>query len=141
MMKCILTLALSVCLVACYSQEKVQKNREIVFKSVNVVPMDREGIMENQTVVIKNGLIHTVSDGKNAKYGKNALVIDGQGRYLMPGLAEMHAHVPPIDTLEPMKDVVKLFALNGVTTIRGMLGHPKHIELRSKIQSGEIMAP
>lgn len=40
-----------------------------------------------------------------------------------------------------MKDVLKLFALNGVTTIRGMLGHPRHLELRSKIQSGEIIGP
>ena len=53
----------------------------------------------------------------------------------------MHAHVPPIDDIEPMKDVLMLFALNGVTTIRGMLGHPRHIELRSKIQSGEITGP
>ena len=59
----------------------------------------------------------------------------------MPGLAEMHAHVPPVDDLEPMKDVLLLFAANGVTTIRGMLGHPRHLELRSKIQSGEILGP
>ena len=64
-----------------------------------------------------------------------------KGKYLLPGLAEMHAHVPPVDDLEPMKDVLKLFALNGVTTIRGMLGHPRHLELRSKIQSGEITGP
>jgi imidazolonepropionase-like amidohydrolase len=59
----------------------------------------------------------------------------------MPGLAEMHAHVPPVDDIEPMKEVLTLFLCNGVTTIRGMLGHPRHLELRSKIQSGEIMGP
>ena len=53
----------------------------------------------------------------------------------------MHAHVPPIDNIEPMKDVLKLFAFNGITTIRGMLGHPKHLELRTKIKSGEILGP
>jgi imidazolonepropionase-like amidohydrolase len=53
----------------------------------------------------------------------------------------MHAHVPPVDDLKPMKEVLMLFACNGVTTIRGMLGHPRHIELRSKIQSGEIIGP
>ncbi len=64
-----------------------------------------------------------------------------KGKYLIPGLAEMHAHVPPIDDMEPMKDVLFLFAANGITTIRGMLGHPKHLELRSKIQSGEVLGP
>jgi imidazolonepropionase-like amidohydrolase len=59
----------------------------------------------------------------------------------MPGLAEMHAHVPPVDDIEPMKEVLKLFLYNGITTIRGMLGHPRHLELRSKIKSGEIIGP
>jgi hypothetical protein len=40
-----------------------------------------------------------------------------------------------------MKEVLLLFAANGVTTIRGMLGHPRHLELRSKINSGEILGP
>ena len=40
----------------------------------------------------------------------------------------MHAHVPPIDDMEPMKEVLMLFAANGITTIRGMLGHPRHLE-------------
>ncbi len=117
------------------------RKREIVFRSVNVVPMDKEIIFYNQDVVIKEGRISATGSTGKIKYDKNALVIDARGKYLIPGLAEMHAHVPPIDDLEPMKDVLMLFALNGVTTIRGMLGHPRHLELRSKVQSGEIFGP
>jgi hypothetical protein len=40
----------------------------------------------------------------------------------------MHAHLPPVDDIEPMKEVLTLFLCNGVTTIRGMLGHPRHLE-------------
>ena len=76
-----------------------------------------------------------------AKYSKSATLIEAKGKYLIPGLAEMHAHVPPVDNLEPMKEVLFLFAANGITTIRGMLGHPRHLELRSKINSGEILGP
>jgi imidazolonepropionase-like amidohydrolase len=140
-MKMLFTLALSVCLVTCFSQEKVEKDREVVFKSVNVVPMDRETVLENQTVVIKNGKIDQIGSGNKVKYRKNAIVVDGQGRYLMPGIAEMHAHVPPIDDINPMKDVLALFAAYGVTTIRGMLGHPKHLELRTMVNNGEILSP
>ncbi len=127
----------------CFSFSQAQQiinssDREIVITNVNVISMLKEGVDENQTVVIKNGRITSI--GK-ANYGKDALVIDGKGKYLIPGLAEMHAHVPPVDNLEPMKDVLKLFAFNGITTIRGMLGHPRHLELRSKIQSGEILGP
>jgi imidazolonepropionase-like amidohydrolase len=53
----------------------------------------------------------------------------------------MHAHVPPVDDLAPMQEVLTLFTANGITTIRGMLGHPRHLELRNKINSGEIIGP
>jgi imidazolonepropionase-like amidohydrolase len=123
-----------------YAQDVIHSTqREIVITNVSVIPMDTERILEKQTVVIKDGKITAV--GTSVKYNKNAFVIDGQGKYLIPGLAEMHAHVPPVDDIEPMKEVLTLFAVNGITTIRGMLGHPKHLELRSKLQQGEILGP
>jgi imidazolonepropionase-like amidohydrolase len=124
--------------IACSSQTN---NSEIVFRSVNVIPMDKERVLQNQDVVIKNGKITAVGESGKVKYDKSAAIIDASGKYLMPGLAEMHAHVPPVDDIEQMKEVLTLFLCNGVTTIRGMLGHPRHIELRSKIQSGEILGP
>lgn len=117
------------------------RKQEIVFRNVNVIPMDKEQVLTNQVVIVKDGKISLIGDARMVKYGAGALVIDGTGKYLMPGLAEMHAHVPPIDDIEPMKEVVMLFALKGVTTIRGMLGHPRHLELRSKLLSGEIIGP
>ncbi|KAA5541601.1 amidohydrolase family protein [Adhaeribacter rhizoryzae] len=117
------------------------KQGEVVFRNVNVIPMDQERVLANQTVVVKDGKITYVGEAKNAKYGKAATLVEAKGKYLMPGLAEMHAHVPPVDNLEPMKEVLMLFAANGITTIRGMLGHPRHLELRSKINSGEILGP
>lgn len=139
-----LILALLFCIIAfsCQSQQTADsKQAEIVFKSVNVIPMDIPTLRENQTVVVKDGKIISITADKDAKYAKTALVIDGKGKYLMPGLAEMHAHVPPNGDVESQKVVVKLFALKGITTIRGMLGHPSHIDLRNKLASGEIFGP
>jgi imidazolonepropionase-like amidohydrolase len=121
------------------SQVTDSKEKNIVITHVNVVPMDSERILEDQTVVIVNGKISEL--GRNVKYNKNALVVSGEGKYLIPGLAEMHAHVPPIDDLGPMKNVLTLFALNGITTIRGMLGHPRHLELRDMLRKGEVLGP
>jgi imidazolonepropionase-like amidohydrolase len=141
-MKPLLQFILLFSVVACSGQQLINNEKqEIVFTAVNVIPMDREGILENQVVVVRNGRIAAVGDASKTKYSKNALLINGRGKYLIPGLAEMHAHVPPVDDLEPMKEVLLLFAVNGVTTIRGMLGHPRHLELRSKIKSGEITGP
>ena len=75
--------------------------------------MDTERLLTDQTVVIRDGKI--VSIGPKVKYNRAAHVIDAAGKYLIPGLAEMHAHVPPVDDMEPMKEVIRLFALNGIT--------------------------
>jgi imidazolonepropionase-like amidohydrolase len=103
--------------------------------------MDQERVIEKQDVIVKNGIITAIGKTGSIKHASDALIIDGTGKYLLPGLAEMHAHVPPVNDIEPMKEVVQLFAVNGITTIRGMLGHPRHLELRSKINSGEILGP
>ena len=117
------------------------RQQDIVFRSVNVIPMDRERVLENQTVIVRNGRITAMGNEAKVRFGKDALVVDAKGKYLIPGWAEMHAHVPPNEDIESMKDVLTLYLVNGITTIRGMLGHPKHLELRSKINSGEILGP
>ena len=139
-MKSLFKLILFFTVVSCTAQEPV-RNKEFVFRSVNVIPMDKEVVLKDQVVIVKNGKVVAIGDAGKIRYNKDAVVIDGKGKYLIPGLAEMHAHVPPVDDLEPMKEVLLLFAVNGVTTIRGMLGHPRHLELRSKIQSQEILGP
>jgi imidazolonepropionase-like amidohydrolase len=122
-----------------FAQIADSRSTPVVITHVNVIPMDSERVLEDQTVIIENGMISAI--GKDLKSKKNAVVVNGKGKYLIPGLAEMHAHVPPIDDIAPMKDVLALFAYNGITTIRGMLGHPKHLELRQKIKNGEILGP
>ena len=125
---------------AAFSQQPVDsRTQEIVLLMVDVIPMDNERVLADQTVIIRDNKIAAI--GPKLKYSKGAHVVNANGKYLIPGLAEMHAHVPPIDDLEPMKEVLRLFALNGITTIRGMLGHPKHLELREMINKGEVLGP
>ncbi len=124
------------------AQELISNHeKEIVFTSVNVIPMDTERVLEKQTVVVKDGKITALGNDGEVKYSKDALIINAKGKFLTPGWSEMHAHVPPVDDIEPMKEVLILYLANGITTIRGMLGHPKHLELKSKINSGEILGP
>jgi imidazolonepropionase-like amidohydrolase len=139
-LRTIIALALAIAVLSVFGQAPVNSNnRPIAIKNVNVVTMVDEKILEGQTVVIEDGKIAAM--GRNVKLKANTLEIDGRGKWLMPGLAEMHAHVPPVDDLNPMKDVLMLFAANGITTIRGMLGHPRHLELRTMLQKGEIIGP
>jgi len=109
------------------------------FVNVNVVPMVTATVIEGQTVVVDSGLIVAIGDVESLPVPDDATVVDGTDRFLMPGLAEMHAHVPA--TADNLDRVFTLFVANGVTTVRGMLGHPSHLELRQQLLGGEVFGP
>jgi len=110
------------------------------FVNVNVVPMDKDGIVSQQTVVVRDGAIVAVGPVDDVPIPEDAHVVDGTDRYLLPGLAEMHAHVPDANTPE-MERYFALYVANGVTTIRGMLGRPSHLELREDLATGRTFGP
>lgn len=113
----------------------------IVIRNVSVVSMTSPKIAEKQNVIVRDGRIESVST-RLAKMPDGTKVIDGTGKYLMPGLAEMHGHVPPLNAPNDQTgDVLFLYVASGITTVRGMLGHPGQIELREKSKRGEIVAP
>lgn len=114
----------------------------IVITDVTVIPMDRERSLRGQTVLIEGGRIRAIGATSRTPVPSNATRIDGRGKYLMPGLAEMHAHVPPGNpTDEQLSDILFLYVANGITTIRGMLGAPYQIGLKEKIASGALLGP
>lgn len=112
----------------------------VAFENVNVVPMDGERVLRGQTLVVRDGRIESIGDAMSATVPAGAEVVDGRGGYLVPGLAEMHAHVPPAG--DPgLEEVLFLYVANGVTTARGMLGEPGHLELRDRIARHDVLGP
>jgi imidazolonepropionase-like amidohydrolase len=105
----------------------------IVFRNVLIVPMDSERVLPNQTVVVKKGKIIAIDDVKKVTIPSDAVVIDGSGKYLLPGLADMHVHTDPSD--------FPLFLANGITTVREMNGSPDHLKWRAQLASGELLGP
>ena len=114
-----------------------------VFTNVTVLPMDRPGVLEDQTVVVVNGVITEVGPSSLVSAGSGATLIDGSGHYLMPGLSEMHAHVPPgaDPPREDVEDILFLYIANGITTIRGMLGSPYQIPLADELEAEGLLGP
>jgi imidazolonepropionase-like amidohydrolase len=113
------------------------------FVNVNVLPMDHAGVVAGQTVVVRGGVITEVGPTPRVQVPDGATTIDGSGRYLMPGLAEMHAHVPPEASppQDVLDDILFLYIANGITTIRGMLGQTYQIELADRLERGELLGP
>lgn len=110
------------------------------FVNVNVIPMSTEGVIPAQTVVVENGLISFVGSVDEVRIPEGAQAVDGTDRYLMPGLAEMHAHVPEAGSSNLDRDL-SLFVANGITTIRGTLGGPSHLALRHQLLGGDVFGP
>ena len=118
-----------------------QADGTIAFVGVNVVPMDREHVLANQTVVVQDGRIVSVAPAADARIPASARKIDGAGRWLMPGLAEMHGHVPGPEDPVYRDAMLFLYVANGVTTVRNMAGNASHLAVRDRIAKGELPGP
>lgn len=114
---------------------------DFAIKNVNLISMTSQEIASNQTVLIKDSKILAIGNKKDISTSSSDQVIDGKGKYLMPGLAEMHAHIPGNQNMDLLEETLFLYLSNGITTIRGMLGQPYHLELKEKVLSGEILGP
>lgn len=104
------------------------------FLDVAVVPMERDGIVEHQTVVIRGDRIAQIGNVAEVVVPPDALRIDGHGKFLMPGLADMHVHLRTTNELP-------LYVANGVTTVFNLDGAPQHLAWRAKTSSGEVFGP
>jgi imidazolonepropionase-like amidohydrolase len=114
----------------------------IAFTNVTVLPMDGDRRLTEQTVIVQDGRITAMGLAARTAVPTGATRIDGRGKFLMPGLAEMHAHVPPgSPTQEQLADIMFLYVANGITTIRGMLGAPYQIQLKEQLASGAMLGP
>jgi len=108
---------------------------DTTFVHVNVVPMDSERVLKDQTVVVSGGRIAAIGRGLKPPHG--AQVIDGHGTaYLSPGLADMHIH-------SETRDDLAVYLANGVTRVLHMGGARSGFidSTVPKANSGRIPAP
>ena len=106
---------------------------DVAFVHVAVVPMDAPRVLADQTVLVKGTRI--VAVGPAGQTPASARVtIDGRGKFLMPGLADMHAHLND-------KPALTLLLANGVTTVRNMWGSRLQLDWRAAIEKGDLPGP
>lgn len=136
-----LLLAITVFMSSCKTQPQEQSADVIVLQDVNLLTMENNDIEEGQSVILREGFIEWVGDASDAEIPENATVIQGD-YYVMPGLAEMHAHIPSSgQTQEQMEQTLALYLTQGITTVRGMLGAPVHLEMRERAKSPDFFSP
>ncbi len=116
---------------------------QIAIVDVNVVDVEAGTVLSGRTILLENGLIEAVltSEEAKSKPPKAERTIAGTGKFVIPGLWDMHVHSGD-ETSFP------LFLANGVTGVRVMWGNPSmggyttpHYALRKKVQEGKLLGP
>ena len=113
--------------------------------NVTVIPMTGPGeVLADATVLVRGGRIAAVGPARSVAVPRGARRIDGRGKYLVPGLADMHTHLfsdgdQVADSVAPHE--LAVMAANGVTATRLMIGTPEHLSLRAAVAEGRVLGP
>ncbi|WP_433379680.1 amidohydrolase family protein [Actinoplanes sp. CA-142083] len=94
------------------------------------------GARRGQTVLIRGDRILDAGPAHQVPVPPGATIVDGAGKYLIPGLADMHTHATGIDDTDP-----ELYVVNGVTTTRQMSGSPEARDWQQQIAGGARIGP
>lgn len=129
---CIVPVLVSL-LVAASGAAVPPQSATVAIVHATVVPMDREVRLPDHTVIVADGKIRWVGPDDAAVIPADGTRVDAGGRYLFPGLADMHVHIDEAS--------LPLLLANGVTTARELNGSDDHIRWRDEIAAGERRGP
>ena len=110
-----------------------QETRTYIVRNVHVIAMTRSEATRIADVVIRGRTIAQIAPAGTAT-APGAIVIDGRGQYLIPGLIDSHVHIKEQDPLF-------LFIAEGVTTAQNMSGRPFHLDMRARVNAGTLLGP
>jgi adenine deaminase len=115
-----LVLFLSLILADCAGHTSEDNHLSYAITYINLVPMNEEIILEDQTILIKGWRIVAIGAGDEINIPKGATVIDGTGPFLMPGPSDMHMHTTTTGETEWPISLFTLYLANGITTVRNL---------------------
>ena len=112
------------------------ERQSLVFTHVTVIDATGARPQRDMTVVISGGRINEINRTGKVKVPKDSQVIDAAGKFLIPGLWDMHAHTLVKEMFFP------LYLANGVTGVRDMYNPlAQFAEWRREILEGKILGP
>jgi imidazolonepropionase-like amidohydrolase len=109
--------------------------RAIALTHVTVIDATGAGPRPDTTLIITGERITALGRSAEVPIPHGAKILDLTGRFLIPGLCDMHVHSGAADINLP------LYIANGVTTVREMWGQPDHHQWRDEIEKGTLLGP
>src|SRR5213083_1286151 len=117
------------------AQQRTSSSQVLVFTHVTVIDATGAEAKPDMTVVIRDGRIAELGRSGKIRPPKGARVVDASGKFLIPGLWDMHVH------WNDLKDYLPLFIAKGITGVRLMSGQPFHHQWRKEIENGTLLGP
>ncbi len=116
---------------------RVAQQASIAIQNVTVIPMTGSASLTGQTVVLRDGRIAEIGPVAQLRVPVGATLVNGSGKYLIPGLFEMHAH-----TSKTRASALGLYVVHGVTTIRDQGSeHAEVLRWRNEIRADTRVGP
>jgi imidazolonepropionase-like amidohydrolase len=130
-------------LVSCRTQGSPAADPAILIENVTVVNPGTSSVLRTTSVLISHGEIQSVAPAKQLQAPGGASIVDGTGKYLIPGLWDMHVHTTMGDWIPGATQVtLPLFIANGVTGIRTMGDElPTILQWRDAVAEGKLLGP
>jgi imidazolonepropionase-like amidohydrolase len=136
-------LLLAVAIVAAMLIAAVPPEQTLAFVHATVIDATGSAAQPDMTVIVEDRHIVEIGTSASVNVPKRARVVDAHGKFLIPGLWDMHVHeifgdwIPENEKVTPL-----LFVANGVTGVRDMGGDLEPLKKwRSRIASGELLGP
>jgi imidazolonepropionase-like amidohydrolase len=128
---------LLVCYLFCSFPAAAQKDNSLAITHVTVIDCTGAAAKPNSSVLVRGGLISEVGPSETVKIPTGARTIDANGKFLIPGLWDMHGHLT-----DATEDAFPLLIMNGVTGVRDLGGDLAEIDRwRSEIENGTRVGP
>ncbi|QMW05819.1 amidohydrolase family protein [Spirosoma foliorum] len=139
-----LLLALFILLVTINIAHAQKQNVDLLIKSGNLIDVKTGSILTKKIIATRGKTIVGVFDEAQLKNFQAKKTIDASGKYIIPGLWDMHVHFGGGDTLiEENKNLFPLYIAHGITAIRDAAADlsPSVLKWRDQIAKGELMGP
>ena len=128
---------LQVAMCASLTAASAAQSPAVAIRNVTVISMTGAEPAAGQTVLVRDGRIVEVGPTGQVRVPAGAISVDGSGKYLIPGLFEMHAH-----TSKTRGSALGLYVVHGVTTLRDQGSeHAEVLRWRREIRSGTRVGP
>lgn len=124
---------------SCSQEKKKFFEVDYLFTNVSIIPMDKETVLKNKSIAVKDGKIIGIVDANSRQYKSVAHTIDAKGKYIMPTLSDAHVHLPKDKS--KVEKLLTLHLINGVTKIRSMRGNWKHTDWKKEYNTTNSIYP